>query len=109
MNWVSSLIPDGMEGLTLSLDGKTVRSTEKMGSYESPLHIVGAQICELGMSFAQKSTDRKSNEIPAVQELFRELEIKGCVVVADALNCQKKTAGAIIGRKVDYLLSVKDN
>lgn len=109
MDWVSSLVPGGMEGLTLSLDGKTVRSTEKMESYESPLHIVSAQICELGMTFAQKSTDSKSNEIPAVQELLRELEIKGCVVVADALNCQKKTAEAIIGRKADYLLSVKDN
>lgn len=109
MCWVSSMVPDGVEGLTLSLDGKTVRSTEKMESYESPLHIVSAQICELGMTFAQKSVDSKSNEIPAVQELVKELEINGCMVVADALNCQKKTAEAIIDSGADYLLSVKDN
>ena len=109
VNWVRSMMPDGMAGLTLSLDGKTIRSTEKKERQESPLHIVSAQVCELGMTFAQKSVGSKSNEIPAVQELLKELEIKGCMVVADALNCQKKTAKAIIGKKADYLLNVKDN
>lgn len=108
-NWVRSMLPDGVEGLTLSLDGKTIRSTEKMESYESPLHIVSAQICELGMTFAQKSVDSKSNEIPAVRELLEELEISGCMVTADALNCQKKTARTIIDSGADYLLNVKDN
>lgn len=50
--------------------------------------------------------DSKSNEIPAVQEL---LKINGCVVVDDALNCQKKTAEAIIDNGADYLLCIKDN
>lgn len=91
------------------MDGKTIRSTGKMGSYESPLHIVGAQVSELGMTFAQKYTDNKSNGIPAVQELLEELDISGCIVVADALNCQKKTAAAITAGKGDYLLCAKDN
>ena len=51
----------------------------------------------------------KSNEIPATQRLIKMLNIKGCVVVADALNCQKETAKAIISQEADYLLSVKDN
>ncbi len=109
MAWASSMLPEKMDGLTVSLDGKTVRSTQKMDSYESPLHIISAQVSELGVTFAQKSVDGKSNEIPAVQELLDELEISGCVVVADALNCQKKTAEAVIGRGADYLLDVKDN
>ncbi len=37
------------------------------------------------------------------------MQIEGCIVVADALNCQTKTAKSIIDRKADYLLSVKDN
>lgn len=48
MNWVGSMVPDGVKGLTLSLDGKTIRSTEKMESYESPLHIVSAQSASSG-------------------------------------------------------------
>lgn len=107
--WVKSMLPESMEGMTISLDGKTIRSTEKMDSYESPLHIVSAQVSELGMTFAQKSVDSKSNEIPAVQELLEELDISGCIIVADALNCQKKTAQTVIFGGADYLLSVKDN
>ncbi len=47
---------------------------------------------ELGLTLAQRKTDYKSNEIPAVQELLKELNIKGHMIVADSLNCQKETA-----------------
>lgn len=107
--WVSSILPKNRENFTISLDGKTIRSTGKMKSYENPLHIVSAQISELGITFAQKTVSGKSNEIPAVQELIGQLEISGCMLVADALNCQKKTAEMIIKGKGDYLLCVKEN
>ncbi len=107
--WVYSVMPEKAEQLTISLDGKTICSTNQMGKYNSPLHIISAQVSELGLTLAQKTVDGKSNEIPAVQELLQELNIKGNVVVADALNCQKKTAEIIIKQKADYILSVKDN
>ena len=109
MRWAEEQLPENRKGVTVSLDGKTVRSTGKMDSYESPLHVVSAQLCELGITLGSKSVEGKSNEIPAVQELLRELEISGCMVVADALHCQKKTAKAVIDGKGDYLLSVKGN
>jgi len=109
INWVQSFLPEGAKGLTLSFDGKTIRSTGKMEKYSSPLHIVSAQIAELGITFGQQTVDGKSNEIPAVQNLLEILQIEGCLVVADALNCQKETAKAVIDGKADYLLSVKDN
>jgi len=96
-------------GATLSLDGKTVCSTANMKSYQNPLHIVSAQLAQLGITFGQRAVDGKSNEIPAVRELLGMLEIAGCLVVADALNCQKETAKTIIENGGDYLLSVKDN
>jgi predicted transposase YbfD/YdcC len=106
--WVMESV-NGIEGKTLSFDGKTVRSTAKMKCYKNPLHIVSTQIAELGITFGQKAVDGKSNEIPAVRELMELLEITGCMVVADALNCQKETAKAIVEAKADYLLSVKAN
>lgn len=109
INWVYSFIPEKAEALTVALDGKTVCSTTGMSSYSKPLHIISAQISELGLTLAQRSTDDKSNEIPAVQELLKELNIKGYIVVADALNCQKETASIIVEQKADYLLCVKDN
>lgn len=109
IKWVERILPNKSKNFTIAVDGKTVRSTAKMDSYESPLHIISAYISEIGMTFAQKSVNDKSNEIPAVQELLNELNIKGCIVVADALNCQKETAKTIVKGKGDYLLCVKDN
>ena len=69
--WVRSIMPEKADKLTISLDGKTVRSTGKMQKYESPLHIISAQISELGLTLAQCSTEDKSNEIPTVQKLLK--------------------------------------
>lgn len=56
------------------------------------MHIVSAHLGELGLTLGQRSVDGKTNEIPAVQALLEELDIIGCMIVADALNCQKETA-----------------
>lgn len=109
MKWAESMLPENRKGLTISLDGKTIRSTGKMESYDSPLHIISAQISELGITFASKSVDGKSNEIPAVQQLIAELDLQDCMIVADALNCQKETAEAVVKGKGDYLLDAKGN
>ena len=109
VNWAYSFVPEKAEKLTIALDGKTICSTTQMASYGNPLHIISAQLSELGITLAQKTVDGKSNEIPAVQNLLEELNIKGTIVVADALNCQKETAGIIVDGGGDYLLCVKDN
>ena len=109
MNWVSSFLPENMANMTISLDGKTICSTNRISKMDSPLHIVSAQISELGLTLAQRSTDAKSNEIKAVQELLKTLHIEGQMITADALNCQKETAKIIIEQKADYLLCAKDN
>ena len=67
-----------------------------MGKYDKPLHIVTAHVGELKLSLAQQTVDEKSNEIPAVRELIELLDIEGCMVVADAMHCQKETAKAVI-------------
>ena len=74
-----------------------------------PLHIIRAQICELGITLASETVDAKSNEIPAVQGLLKKMDIEGCLIVADALNCQQKTAEIIVEGKGDYLLDAKGN
>jgi len=108
-NWVQSFLPDKMAKGTISFDGKTIRSTGKMDKYDSPMHIVSAHLAELGITYGQYTVDGKSNEIPAMRKLLELLDVQGCMVVADAIHCQKKTAEAIIAAKADYLLSVKDN
>ena len=109
IKWAEQYIPEDRSGLTVAIDGKSICSTTVMKNISNPLHIISAQISELGITLASKTTDEKSNEIPAVQELIRELDIAGCMVVADAMHCQQETAEEIIHGKGDYLLSVKGN
>ena len=61
------------------------------------------------MVLGQVKTDEKSNEITAIPELLKCLELKGCLVTIDAMGCQKKMAEIIIEQEADYLLALKDN
>jgi predicted transposase YbfD/YdcC len=109
MDWCKTLVENRLKDKTIAIDGKTIRSTDAMGGFESPLHIVSAQIAEYGLTIGQVAVDDKSNEIPAVQALIKMLSVEDALVVADALNCQKNTAQAIIDGHGDYLLAVKGN
>ena len=53
----------------------------------------------------QVKTDEKSNEITAIPELLRLLDISGCIVTIDAMGCQKAIAKQIIDQQGDYLLA----
>lgn len=93
----------------VALDGKTIRSTTKMKSYEKALHIVSAYATNTGITLGQLATESKSNEIPAVRELIRALDVKGTIIVTDALSCQKETIETIINAEADYVIPVKGN
>jgi len=94
---------------TIAIDGKTVCSTANMKSRQSALHIASAYVAELRITIGQLAVEDKKNEISAVQELIKLLDVSNAMVVADALNCQKKTAKLILSGGGDYLLAVKKN
>ena len=54
-------------------------------------------------------TSDKSNEIKAIPELLKVLDIEGCVVTTDAMGCQKEIAAQIVDQGADYVLSLKGN
>jgi len=109
MEWTTKLLPEKLDGMTIAFDGKTICSTGKMNGYVKPLHILSAYLAEAGLTLSQKTVDIKSNEIPAMRELLKLIDIHGCMVVADALHCQTETAEAIITNGGDYLLNAKGN
>ena len=65
--------------------------------------------CKQGLVLAQCKTADKSNEITAIPELLRVLDLKGATVTIDAIGCQTAIASEIRARHGHYLLSVKDN
>ncbi len=55
------------------------------------------------------AVDDKSNEITAIPEVLKMLDLHGALVSIDAIGCQKEIARQIRDAKGDYLLAVKDN
>src|SRR5271168_504744 len=93
----------------VAIDGKVLRRSFDRASEKSALHMVSAWGCEQRLVLAQIPTDAKSNEITAVPKLLAMLSLKGTIVTADALNCQRAIAQQIIDQGGDYALALKGN
>ena len=92
----------------IMLDGKAIKSTDAIKSIEKMMNIVTAYT-NTGISLLQKTVEDKTNEIPAVKELIEMLDVKGMIITADAMHCQKETAKAIVENGGDYVLQLKSN
>ncbi len=91
----------------VAIDGKSVRGARD--GKKHPLHIVSAWSSHNSMLLGQVRTAEKSNEITAIPELLKLLDIEGCIVTIDAMGCQKAIAKDIIGSGADYVLGLKTN
>jgi len=90
----------------VAIDGKALRRALRKGSVP---HIVSAWAAENGLVLGQRKADEKSNEITAIPELLRALELAGCIVTIDAMGCQKAIAKEIREADADYVLALKGN
>jgi predicted transposase YbfD/YdcC len=106
--WVDTFA-GSLRGQGVAIDGKTLRGSFDRASGKSPLHTITAFACDMRVCLRQMSVDEKSNEIPAVPELLKLMELSGATVTLDAMHCQVETAQAIIKAKADYILIVKNN
>ena len=93
----------------VAIDGKVPRRSFDRASGKSALHRVSAWGSEQRLVLAQIATDAKSNEITVVPKLLRMLALKGTIVTADALNCQRTIAEQIVEQNGDYALALKGN
>jgi predicted transposase YbfD/YdcC len=91
------------------IDGKTVRGSGGGKDREHPLHLVSAWATQQGITLGQVAVDAKSNEITAIPQLLKMLELSGAIISIDAMGCQKEIAAQIINGGGDYVLAVKDN
>ena len=108
MDWVHS-VRELAQGEVVAIDGKTLRSCHDRANGRGPLHMVSAWATENRMVLGQTRTSAHSNEITAIPELLRVLELKGCLVTIDAMGCQKDIARQVVQAGADYLLAVKAN
>jgi predicted transposase YbfD/YdcC len=108
LNWLKSLTIDLTKEI-IALDGKTLRGSGNKTQKEPALHLVSAWAAKNRMMLAQVRTQDKSNEITAIPELLKMIEVSNSVVTIDAMGCQTKIAKQIIKQKADYVLALKEN
>jgi predicted transposase YbfD/YdcC len=107
-SWINT-VASITAGEVIAVDGKTLRRSHDRTSNKAAIHMVSAWANKNRLTIGQIKTEEKSNEITAIPELLRILEIEGCIVTIDAMGCQKKIASTIIGKGADYVFALKDN
>ena len=108
LSWVEA-VRKGSEGEIVAIDGKTARRSHDRLKGKGPLHMVSAWASQNRMILGQVKSEEHSNEITAIPELLKLLELKGSIVTIDAMGTQKEIAEAIVARKAEYVLCVKAN
>ena len=93
----------------IAFDGKTARGSYDKSRGLGPLHLVSAWLTEAGLSLGQIATDEKSNEITAIPELLKLIDVQGAIITIDAMGTQTAIAEQIIKAGGDYVLPVKGN
>jgi hypothetical protein len=88
MSHVATLFP----GEVVAIDGKTLRHSYDAQDSRASIHMVSAWASRNSLVLGQVKTDEKSNEITAIPQLLKALELKGCLVTIDAMGCQKTIA-----------------
>ncbi len=104
--FVRDLLP-GVSASLIAIDGKTSRR-----SYDGAtkaLHLVSAFATEARLVLAQVATAEKSNELTAIPEVLKLLDLRGATVSIDAMGCQREIAQQIVDGGGHYLLGLKGN
>lgn len=96
-------------GQVIAVDGKKLRRSHDQAAGKAAIYMVSAWATENQLVLGQTTVAEKSNEITAIPELLRLLDLSGCIVTIDALGTQTEISETIIEGGGDYLLAVKEN
>jgi predicted transposase YbfD/YdcC len=96
-------------GQVIAVDGKKLRRSHDQATGKAAIYMVSAWATQNQLVLGQTKVAEKSNEISAIPELLRLLDISGCIVTIDALGTQTEITETIIEGGGDYLLALKEN
>jgi predicted transposase YbfD/YdcC len=113
-NWLQSLraaaaAATGVKQPVLAVDGKTARRSHDRKNGLGALHSVSVWASDFGLSLGQVACAEKSNEITAIPEVLKLVDLRGAIITIDAMGAQKAIAEQIIEGEADYVLALKGN
>lgn len=106
--WMQAVF-ERSHGEVIAIDGKRLRRSYDKASNKAAIHMVSAWAQANRVVLGQVKTDSKSNEITAIPNLLKLLDIQGCIVTIDAMGCQRAIAAQIKARQGDYVFALKGN
>jgi predicted transposase YbfD/YdcC len=105
----SQHIVEVLKGQHIAIDGKQLRGTTPAGKKQAPVQLVSVWAQAHRLCLAQEQVDEKANEIVAIPQLLKPLDIEGAVITIDAIGCQKELVALIVKKKADYIIGLKTN
>ena len=102
---VAALLRDGD---VIAVDGKALRGARDAGESGRTRMMVSAYAARLRLTLASVPADR-GTELEAAIEALGLIALKGKVVTADALHCNRRTVAAINAGGGDWCLALKAN
>src|SRR3954454_6008670 len=99
----------GVDRPVLAIDGKTARRSHDRKTGLGALHSVSVWASEYGLSLGQVACAEKSNEITAIPEVLRLVDLKGAIITIDAMGAQKAITAQIIAGEAIYVLALTGN
>ena len=104
--WVTSIADAIIDkgSRKIAIDGKALRGAKK-----NPVHYVSAYDNTRGLLLGQVKTKEKSNEITAVPELLKVIDVTDALVTIDAMGCQREIVRDIRERGGHYAIALKGN
>lgn len=101
--------PKAGRSVVVAIDGKTVRGTIDEQQGLKGVHLLAAYLPAEGVVLAQVAVDCKENEIVAAPQVLKHLDLRGKVVIGDAMHTQRKISVQIVTSGGDYVWLVKHN
>jgi predicted transposase YbfD/YdcC len=102
---IAALLGDGD---VIAIDGKALRGARDAGESARTRMMVSAYASRLRLTLATATADR-GTELDAALEVLGLIALKGKVVTADALHCNRRTVAAINAGGGDWCLALKAN
>lgn len=112
ISWIADYkdkLPVTDEKEIIPIDGKTICNSRDKNTNKKAIHMVSAMSTKYGLVLGQKKCAEKSNEITAIPELLKIINITGAIVTIDAMGCQKDIEKAILTKGAGYVLALKGN
>jgi len=108
LSWVQATFPDH-ETHHIALDGKELHHSQDGDNDFANLRMISAWSVDHGIVLGQAVVADDSNEITAVPQLLKTIDITGCHFTADALHCQMNLVKKLTKGNATFTIGVKAN